>query len=73
MLTMLARLKVGNPTTTTKVKTPHKSFTSVGEIGYPPLLMGDLQPNLKYRIFTKREVYGYLAVQAKCPEMVWMV
>lgn len=32
--------------------------------------MGDLPPNLKYRIFRKREIYGYLAVQAKCPEMV---
>lgn len=32
--------------------------------------MGDIPPNLKYRILRKREIYGYLAVQAKCPEMV---
>lgn len=68
---MLARLKVGNPPPP-RSKLHTNPLLLLARQGIPPLLMGDLQPNLKYRIFTKREVYGYLAVQAKCPEMVWV-
>lgn len=70
---MLAELKVGKKTKqNTKPKTPQKPFTSFLVIGYSPLLMGDPQPNLKYRIITKREDYGPMAGQAPCPEMVWV-
>lgn len=70
---MLAELKVGEKAIQNmKPKTPQKSFDSFLVIGYSPLLMGDPQPNLKYRIITKREDYGSVAAQAQRPEMVWV-
>lgn len=55
IVVMLAGLKVAKQKPKSKPKSLQKPFTSFLVIGYPLLLTGDPQPNLKYRRFTKRQ------------------